>query len=83
MTTKMTNQIHEETEYQRCAICNEVACNIIDMAVAEGVKANAGKKEALSIRLGGIWLEGYMEGKGMDEDVRTVLRNGINHYYFI
>lgn len=73
----------EKTEYQCCVICNEVACDIIDMAVAEGIKANGGKKEALSISLGGIWLEGYMEGKGMEEDARTVLRNGINHYYFM
>ena len=73
----------ENTEYQRCVICNEVACDIIDMAVAEGIKANGGKKEALSISLGSIWLEGYMEGKGMEEDVRKGLRNGINHYFFI
>jgi hypothetical protein len=73
----------KNTEYPRCVICNEVACDIIDMAVAEGIKANGGKKEALSISLGGIWLDGYMEGKGMEEDARTVLRNGINHYFFI
>jgi hypothetical protein len=73
----------KNTEYPRCVICNEVACDIIDMAVAEGIKANGGKKEALSICLGGIWLDGYMEGKGMEEDARTVLRNGINHYFFI
>ena len=75
--------MEENIEHQRCVICNEVACNIIDMAVAEGVKANGDKQEALSISLGGIWLEGYMEGKGMEEDVRTVLRNGINHYFFM
>jgi len=61
---------------------NEVDRNTIDMAVAEGMKANAGKKEALSIALGGIWLEGYMEGKNMEEADRAVLREGIKRYFF-
>jgi len=63
---------------------NEKAFDLIEMAVAEGVKANAGQKNVMSITLGGIWLEGYIAGCGAtDENVKQTLRDSINKYFFI
>lgn len=63
---------------------NEAACDIIEMAVAEGVKANANRKNTMSIALGGIWLEGYIAGCGAtDENVINTLRDSLNKYFFI
>ena len=63
---------------------NENAFDLIETAVAEGVKANAGQKNAMSIALGSIWLEGYIVGCGAtDENVKQTLRNSINKYFFI
>lgn len=63
---------------------NESACDIIERAVAEGVKSNAGQKNAMSIALGAIWLEGFMAGCGAtDENVKSTLREAINKYFFI
>lgn len=60
---------------------------IIDMAVAAGIRTwegvnSYGKEYPAVLSFASVWLEGYMEGMGLDEVARLKLRNKLNNYHF-
>lgn len=58
---------------------------IIDNAVAFGVEALNGEKNAMSLQIAAFWLEGYIEGRKneiTEDDIKS-LRATMKNYFFI
>ena len=58
---------------------------IIDKAVAFGVEALNGEKNAMSLQIAAFWLEGYIEGRKneiTEDDIKS-LRATLKNYFFI
>ena len=58
---------------------------IIDKAVAFGVKSLKGKKNAMALQIAAFWLEGYIYGNEphlTDDDIKS-LRATMKNYFFI
>ena len=58
---------------------------IIDKAVAFGVNALKGEKNAMTLQIASFWLEGYIygnESRLTDDDIKS-LRATIKNYFFI
>ena len=58
---------------------------IIDKAVAFGVKALNGEKNTLALQIAAYWLEGYIYGNEprLTEDDIKSLRETMKNYFFI
>ena len=58
---------------------------IIDKAVAFGVEALNGEKNAMALQIAAFWLEGYIEGgkNEITEDDIKSLRTTMKNYFFI
>ena len=58
---------------------------IIDKAVAFGVEALNGNKNAMALQIAAFWLEGYIEGRKneiTEDDIKS-LRATMKEYFFI
>lgn len=58
---------------------------IIDKAVAFGVNALQGTKNAMALQIAVFWLEGYIEGRKneiTEDDIKS-LRATMKNYFFI
>jgi len=58
---------------------------IIDKAVAFGVEALNGQKNAMTLQIASFWLEGYIEGRKneiTEDDIKS-LRATMKNYFFI
>jgi hypothetical protein len=58
---------------------------IIDKAVAFGVKSLKGEQNALALKIAAFWLEGYIYGNEprlTDDDIKS-LRATMKNYFFI
>lgn len=63
---------------------NEFSMELIETAINKGVEINAGRKEAIAIVFGSIWLDGYIVGCGAtDENVIRTLKESIQKYFFV
>lgn len=71
-----------ESNGEFIGVDNERVCDLIDRAVNFGVSRQNGVKNALAIELGAFWLEGWMDGAGIQEDERQALRSAIRNFYF-
>lgn len=58
--------------------------NLVDEAVAYGVKAHRGKKDVISIQIGRFWIDGYIKGNSnLTEADKKSLIATIDNYFFI
>jgi hypothetical protein len=79
--TELNIGIYIDGEFK--GVDNERACDLIERAVEYGVKTNGGKKEAFSLMLASVWLDGYLSVACHDENVIRVMRESMQHYFFI
>ena len=78
--TELNIGIYIDGEFK--GVDNERACDLINRAVEYGVNANGGKKQAFSLTLASLWLDGYLSATCHDENVIRVMRESMQHYFF-
>ena len=62
---------------------NEAVCDLVDEAIAYGVRVNGGRKETMSIVFATMWADGWCEAAGLDEKESKFLHDAVSHYFFI